>query len=346
MGDGVRESITAVAIAFGGQTKYVTFADIGTTATDITVGSPNRTFKVQFVDLDPGPGTVYGVTVIGANGQSSIDGVSFATFTSDGYNSLELSYISGASFTLGDFGTTSITQGLPVNLSLPIDLIDSDGDKVSDALDLTLLPAGTADYSGSGSAINVLLDADHANIIGSQFGDNINSFGNEANYINGGGGNDNISAGGGNDFVWGGTGADRLNGGAGNDFLSGGDGDDILIGGLGNDTLVGGPGHDTFVFLNTGAGNVDTIADFVVGEDTVDLSDLFADSTDINTGNVDSFVRVENTGNDALLQVSLDGSGTNWVDVATLTGHGHDAPGTVIDLKIDGDQLVVQIPTI
>src|SRR5690606_31511749 len=140
---------------------------------------------------------------------------------SDGYNSLELTYISGASFTLGDFGTTSITQGLPVNLSLPIDLIDSDGDKVSDALDLTLLPAGTADYSGSGSAINVLLDTDHANIIGSQFGDNINSFGNEANYINGGGGADNISAGGGNDFVWGGTGADRLDGGAGNDFLSG-----------------------------------------------------------------------------------------------------------------------------
>lgn len=54
--------------------------------------------------------------------------------------------------------------------------------------------------------------------------------------------------------------------------LNGLAGNDILIGGLGVDTLSGGEGQDTFVFESSLNGKVDTITDFVVGEDKIKLS--------------------------------------------------------------------------
>lgn len=138
----------------------------------------------------------------------------------------------------------------------------------------------------------------------------------------------------GHDYLIGSSADDSLNGGDGNDILTGGDGDDILWGGFGNDTLTGGSGEDTFRFAETGSTNADTITDFVVGQDTIDLSDLL-DATAIGTANIGNFVRIQDTGANALLQVNTDGTGNDWVDVATLNGHGN--VGTVIDLKIDSE---------
>lgn len=59
----------------------------------------------------------------------------------------------------------------------------------------------------------------------------------------------------------------------GNDTLSGGAGDDILMGGYGTDVLTGGSGADTFVFRAEEARN-DTISDFNINEDRIDLSGL------------------------------------------------------------------------
>jgi Ca2+-binding RTX toxin-like protein len=67
----------------------------------------------------------------------------------------------------------------------------------------------------------------------------------------------------------GGEGDDVLDGGAGNDTLDGGAGHDILIGGAGSDRLTGGAGADIFV-LSSLVG-VDTLTDFVSGEDVVQL---------------------------------------------------------------------------
>ena len=85
----------------------------------------------------------------------------------------------------------------------------------------------------------------------------------------------------GNDFLSGDFFNDVLGGFGGNDTISGGGGNDLLIGGIGKDTLTGGLGEDTFVFQNLAdsgksASTRDLIIDFVVGEDSIDLSAIDA----------------------------------------------------------------------
>ncbi|EFG9152744.1 calcium-binding protein, partial [Escherichia coli] len=59
---------------------------------------------------------------------------------------------------------------------------------------------------------------------------------------------------------------------AGLDVLNGGVGDDLLDGGAKADTLTGGVGHDIFRFTTAlGADNIDTITDFNVADDTIQL---------------------------------------------------------------------------
>ena len=78
----------------------------------------------------------------------------------------------------------------------------------------------------------------------------------QAEKINGKGGNDYIFANKGNDYIEGGAGDDTLHGnrgndevlgGTGNDQVYGNDDDDTIRGGLGNDTLHGGDGNDRLV---------------------------------------------------------------------------------------------------
>ncbi|MFZ1026923.1 MAG: calcium-binding protein [Limnoraphis robusta] len=119
-------------------------------------------------------------------------------------------------------------------------------------------------------------------------------FGDDGDDVLRGDGNSRLPGGtvGGDDTIEGGNGDDRIGGKAGNDLLLGGegddriwgdDGDDIINGGSGNDTLTGddfsgGEGADTFV-LNIAEG-IDTIVDFEVGIDRLDLSGTDATSID------------------------------------------------------------------
>ncbi|WP_019955835.1 calcium-binding protein [Yoonia vestfoldensis] len=66
------------------------------------------------------------------------------------------------------------------------------------------------------------------------------------------------------------VGADVLIGGAGADIINGGAGADILRDGGGEDVLTGGAGADLFIL--TADSNTDTITDFTLGEDRLDLS--------------------------------------------------------------------------
>jgi Ca2+-binding RTX toxin-like protein len=124
-------------------------------------------------------------------------------------------------------------------------------------------------------------------------------------------GDDRLYGDAGNDALYGGAGADYLDGGRdsdyalggdGNDLLLGGDGDDHLAGGRGSDWLVGGRGGDVFAFgaddvvmkhrwsggvgpfdsgelVSYEAFETDTIADFQVTSDRVDLRSLLSEKT-------------------------------------------------------------------
>ncbi len=95
-------------------------------------------------------------------------------------------------------------------------------------------------------------------------------------------GNDYLQGDEGYDLLIGGEGNDYLLGSGGNDTLRGNEGHDRLDGGAGHDQMTGGPGSDVFIFRPDGPweepttepeGNVvDTIRDFVQGEDYLDTS--------------------------------------------------------------------------
>ncbi|MEI9904617.1 MAG: M10 family metallopeptidase C-terminal domain-containing protein [Asticcacaulis sp.] len=73
------------------------------------------------------------------------------------------------------------------------------------------------------------------------------------------------------DVLFGGRLSDQMFGNDGNDRLDGGRGNDVINGGDGNDILTGEGGNDTFAFTSRQFGN-DTITDFVIGQDKIDLS--------------------------------------------------------------------------
>jgi Ca2+-binding RTX toxin-like protein len=92
-------------------------------------------------------------------------------------------------------------------------------------------------------------------------------------------------------YINGGQGADTIAGGDADDFLVGGGGGDILNGGLGDDSFIGGAGADSFTFTTPlGAGNVDTIVDFSVAEDTIRLDDGAFAGLSIGLLSADAFV--------------------------------------------------------
>lgn len=102
---------------------------------------------------------------------------------------------------------------------------------------------------------------------------------------------DDVTGGAGSDQLFGNGFANALRGESGHDRIVGRNGDDTLVGGTGNDTLVGGNGADVleggpeddilrgdaggdrFVY-RVATADLDTILDFTVGEDKLDLSAL------------------------------------------------------------------------
>ncbi|MBR0756698.1 VCBS domain-containing protein [Bradyrhizobium jicamae] len=97
--------------------------------------------------------------------------------------------------------------------------------------------------------------------------------------INGTGVDDVLYGGSGNDTIKGNGGNDAIYGGSGSDTISGSNGDDTIIGGFGADLLTGSNGNDTFVYLSavdSHAGQFDTITDFGLGSDRIDLTALGA----------------------------------------------------------------------
>jgi serralysin len=136
---------------------------------------------------------------------------------------------------------------------------------------------------------------------------------------------------------------DSLDGGSGNDQLMGAWGDDILLGRLGNDTLTGGAGRDIFVFNSTlnARTNMDTIVDFVSGEDFIQLSLSIFKTLGTTTGTLgesqfwaganvtrghDSDDRIVYNTSTGALYYDADGSGRGAaVQIAVLGTNSHPA---------------------
>ena len=111
--------------------------------------------------------------------------------------------------------------------------------------------------------------------------------------LDGGNDDDSLDGGTGNDTLIGFNGRDTLVGGDGDDVLDGGNDDDVFFAGSGDDTITGGLGRDQFIFEQDGGNN--TITDFEIFQDQINLSDFDLDSfddltlTDTDAGVVVSF---------------------------------------------------------
>jgi Ca2+-binding RTX toxin-like protein len=132
---------------------------------------------------------------------------------------------------------------------------------VSFAADSTMRSDGK--ISGGYGNDAIFVNMDNAKLFLNMRADEISASdqdGNDYVELSGAYGNSVVSMGGGDDYFVGGQGGDNVSGGKGSDWLAGG---------AGNDLLTGGEGADRFIFAN-GTGR-DTVADFTIGTDMIDL---------------------------------------------------------------------------
>lgn len=159
-----------------------------------------------------------------------------------------------------------------------LDIIGTDGfdalfgTKLGDFIDAK---DGNDVVAGNGG--NDLIDGGAGNdtIVGGHGDDSIIGAGGD-DLILGGFGDDIIEAGSGDDLIFGDFGDDCIHGADGNDTIYGGPGSDILTGGAGSDLLIGGSGADLFEFDadDFASGEIDTITDFQVTEDSIVIKGL------------------------------------------------------------------------
>ncbi|MGE5517537.1 MAG: calcium-binding protein [Bacteroidota bacterium] len=112
----------------------------------------------------------------------------------------------------------------------------------------------------------------------------------------------------------------------GNNVLDGGAGNDRLFGAKGNDKLIGGDGADTFVLKSAGAGT-DTIADFKLGTDNLDMHNVLK-----SVGATSTAQAIK----DHLLEVVQHGANAEVVAHAP----GHDATKVAVIENVDAAALL------
>jgi Ca2+-binding RTX toxin-like protein len=122
---------------------------------------------------------------------------------------------------------------------------------------------------------------------------------------------ENGIGGSGNDLITGNDADNLLEGNDGNDMISALAGNDIINGGPGNDTLFGGAGNNVFIFEpNSGH---DTIGDFTVGQDLLDVAELGINDLSSFASNV----QMAQVGTSTEITIPVAGFSTSVID---LTG--------------------------
>ena len=196
-------------------------------------------------------------------------------------------------------------------------------ERVGDAPSRVLGSALSDPENGFGSERKVVLDNDNNVFRGTQKDETLRARR----------GDDRVNARGGDDRVFGGQGNDELNGRGGRDLLMGEDGNDSLVGGGKSDVLIGGPGRDTlrgntgrdtFVFKDLNDGR-DTIDDFNVNKDLIDLSDILSGVEYTASSPFDKFnqfVQIKQVGSQTRVSVDTDGvvGDAGYTNIAVLKG--------------------------
>ncbi|MGS4984905.1 Hemolysin-type calcium-binding repeat-containing protein [Pseudosulfitobacter pseudonitzschiae] len=263
-------------------------------------------------------------TILSYDQAFNSDALVSETFTNTGeiYGRVELSDTVG-----GTFKNFGFVDG-NVNTAGGADLV-TNGGTISGTLDLG---AGDDTYTASNTGLVT------GGVLGGTGNDTLTG-GNNADFLDGGadndrlfgrGGDDDLRGGLGSDFMSGGMGDDQLIGDDGADKMFGGDGDDTLNGGRDQDTIRGGDGNDeinggrladvlrggagadTFLYTvkqDSSTGASDTIQDFEVGIDVIDLSAVASGLTFVGTA------AFSGTGNE--VRYDIDGSGKTFVQVDT-----------------------------
>jgi Ca2+-binding RTX toxin-like protein len=151
---------------------------------------------------------------------------------------------SGVTSIFADSGAGKDRITIADNFGIPIELIGGTNN------DRFVSASGGILRGGDG---NDVLSATGPGVqIYGEIGDDVLSGTDDADFIDGGEGNNKITGNGGNDILIAGTGNDSFYGGDGDDTIQAGEGNDLLQGNAGQDSLVGHIGNDT---LEGGAGN-------------------------------------------------------------------------------------------
>jgi Ca2+-binding RTX toxin-like protein len=138
------------------------------------------------------------------------------------------------------------------------------------------------------------------------------------------------------------SGIANVTGSSHDDTITGDSNDNVLYGNGGNDYITGGAGADTFLLKGaTAMTGVTTIADFNTTDgDKLDIADLiptYDPSTDPYQIAINNFVELTTSGGSTQVKVDVDGSGTSYTQIATLSG----VTGlNVSDLITDGNLIV------
>jgi len=149
---------------------------------------------------------------------------------------------------------------------------------------------------GSWAYFQNVLFAFNDDIAGTELDDILRGFDGDDS-VSGNEGDDAVNGDDGDDTLIGNAGNDTIDGGNGNDSVEGGSGQDHLFGGAGDDTHTGGSGRDVFV-VHLGM-DADTVTDFEIGIDELDINSLTPDQRDALTFNVvsgDLVIGVEDGG--------------------------------------------------
>lgn len=276
----------------------------GDEGNDLLYGGNQNDLMYGGADLDTLFGEAGNDTLYGEAGNDSLDGGDGDDVLDGGAGIDKLFGGNNNDSLYGGDGSDSLDGGGGNNLL--------DGGAGNDTIvaddGLDTITGGNGNDKISGGGGNDSIDAGNNNdTVNAGDGDDTVDAGASDDFVTGGLGNDNIQGGTGNDsitgdegndYLLGHNGLDSLDGGIGSDTIYAGNDNDLLIGGedgdelhgmTGNDTIIGGTGidtmfgdegADTFVFQTIGDSTVggwvprDTIVDFEVGVDKIDLTAL------------------------------------------------------------------------